>query len=276
MQHTIRELNRCTVLQNPQYQQYITELHSIEKFISDLGFLTFGRDYILCTDRLITLQSIITSVELTVGSIISCCECACIADAHTLLRKYRDDLFFYLYVALFSEEEKGCDSKRTAVMEQNIIRWLDGKLSDLRIQEVLKAIGTSKQLKEAVNKYSLHKSFNQIGDRLNNFVHGNGMLFYNRNINTYRVGELDRDFQSLVSDMKYITITYLFLLILCSPGFVMAFDYIDAIDCGCTPHQDSIYWVAPFVEKFLKANIDLIDMNCYQFLKDRSVMQFSD
>lgn len=276
MQRTIRELNQFVISQNPQYQQYIVELHAVEKLVSDLGFLTFGRDYIVCGNRVISLQSIIVSAELTAGTIINCCECACIADAHTLLRKYRDDLFFYLYLVLFSEAEKSGDSKSSASMEQNIINWMDGNLSNLRIQEILKAIGTSKQLQEAVKKYSLHKSFNQIGNRLNNFVHGNGQMYYNRNINAYRPGELERDFQSLINDAKYITVTFLFLLILCSPVFVMAFDYIDALDCGCTPPQDSMYWVAPFVEKFMKENISLIDSNCYQYLKDCSIMQFSD
>lgn len=66
------------------------------------------------------------------------------------------------------------------------------------------------------------------------------------------------------------------ILAIAAPVFVMAFDYIDALDCGCTPPQDSMYWVAPFVEKFMKENISLIDSNCYQYLKDCSIMQFSD
>ena len=91
---TIRQLNRKLIQENLNCQNSFNELKQLEKFLSRIGFLFFGRDFIFCNNKVFSLQIISTSLELTMGSIISCCENGCIADANSLLRKYRDDMFF--------------------------------------------------------------------------------------------------------------------------------------------------------------------------------------
>ena len=101
---TIRQLNRKLIQENPTCQNSFNELKRLEKFLSRIGFLFFGRDFILCNNKVFSLQIISTSLELTMGSIISCCENGCVADANSLLRKYRDDMFFYLYLLVYDSE----------------------------------------------------------------------------------------------------------------------------------------------------------------------------
>ena len=84
-----------------KYQQLLDKMKAIETFISGFSFLSCGRDFISCRKWSFSLQAIITSIELTAGNIITCCEYACIVDANTLLRKYRDDLMFYLYIIVY-------------------------------------------------------------------------------------------------------------------------------------------------------------------------------
>lgn len=274
MKPTIKKLNQTEMQQNIQCQQLIDEIKAIEVFISSFGFLSFGRDHILCKHWSFSLQAIIASVELTAGNIIACCECACMADANSLLRKYRDDLFFYLYIVVFDSNQKLAIPNNSTKMEENISRWIHNGLNNFYIQDVLKAIGTSPQLKKAVSAYKLQKSFEGIGERLNNFVHGNGFAYYNRNINAYKADELHNYMKVLADDMKYITVTFLFLLTLCSPLSIMSTDYIDFLDCGENPPEGSQYWVAPFVEQFFSKNSDSIDENCYRYLKENTDMQF--
>lgn len=275
MEPTIKKLNQAEIQKDIKCQKLIDEMKTVEEFISSFGFLSFGRDYILCKNWSFSLQAIITSVELTVGNIITCCKCACMADANSLLRKYRDDLFFYLYIEVFDSNQKLAIPNNATKMEKNISRWIQNGLNNLYIQDVLKALGTSPQLKEAVTAYKLQKSFEGIGKRLNNFVHGNGFAYYNRNINAYKADELHNYMKILADDMRYITVTFLFLLILCSPLSIMSTDYIDFLDCGDTPPEDSQYWVAPFVEQFISKNSNLIDENCCRYLKENTDMQFN-
>ena len=144
---TVRQMNRKT----------------IEQDVECLGFLSFGRDCVFCGEHIFSLQRVSTACELTVGSIISCCESYCIADAYSLLRKYRDDCFFYLYVVVYDACNKS-GSKSTAMlkMQDNIERWINNDLDDLHIGTVLQAIGQSSQVKDAVQKYNLKSYFDCI------------------------------------------------------------------------------------------------------------------
>lgn len=272
---SIRQLNQKMIAQDLECQKIIAEMHAVEKFLSDYGFLSFGRDFVLCGKYTFSLQMISTAFELTAGSIISCCESGCIADAYSLMRKYRDDLFFYLYIVVYDSCNK-IDGKSpvTDQMEANIERWIKNDLDDLHIGTVLQAIGQSSRVRDAVRKYNLKSYFDALGDRLNNYVHSNGVSFYNCNVNAYQGKILQKQLQSLLTDLRSITITFLSLLTLCSPLSIMSTDYVDCLECNMTPPDGSQYWVAPFVTAFFKSNFDLIDEGCMKYLQDNTLMVF--
>ncbi len=270
---SIRRLNQQIIEQDNECKKLISEMQKVEKFLSDFGFLSFGRDFVLCGKHAFSLQTISTACELTLGSIISCCESGCMADAYSLLRKYRDDLFFYLYVVVYDACNKlEYDSQIVTQMEKNIDQWINNDLDDLNISVVLKTIGQSPQVKDAVQKYKLKSYFDTIGNRLNDYVHSNGVSFYNRNVNTYKGDRLQKQMRVLLKDMRFITISFLFLLTLCSPLSIMSTDYVDSLDCGLMPEKGSEYWVAPFVEKYIKENISLINQSCLNYLRDNTSM----
>ena len=273
--NTIRLLNQQMIAQDKGCQKAIAEMRTVEKFLSDFGFLSFGRDFVFCSKYTFSLQMISNGFELTAGSIISCCESGCMADAYSLLRKYRDDLFFYLYVVVYDSCNK-LDNKSPAVaqMETNIERWIKNDLDDLHIGTVLQAIGQSSEARTAVQKYKLKSYFDALRDRLNNYVHSNGISFYNRNVNAYPGKTLQNQLEALQKDMRFITITFLFLLPLCSPLSIMSTDYVDCLDCNIAPPDGSQYWVAPFICAFFEKNLNLIDKNCLKYLQENTQMVF--
>lgn len=272
---SIRQLNQKMIAQDLECQKIIAEMHAVEKFLSDFGFLSFGRDFVLCGKYTFSLQMISTAFELTTGSIISCCESGCIADAYSLMRKYRDDLFFYLYIVVYDSCNKlDGKSPETDQMEANIERWINNNLDDLHIGTVLQAIGQFSRVRNAVQKYKLKSYFDNLNKRLNDYVHSNGVAFYNRNVNAYQGKTLQKQLETLLKDLRSITITFLFLLTLCSPLSIMSTDYVDCLDCNMTPPDGSQYWVAPFVTAFFKSNFDLIDEGCMKYLQDNTLMEF--
>lgn len=145
-------------------------------------------------------------------------------------------------------------------------------MKDFHISQVLKAIATAPQLRDAVLKYSLKDSFRDIGDTLNNYVHGNGYSYYNRYANSYRDNELITELRLLGKNASYMTVVFLLLLVFCSPLSVMAEDYTDFLEFNEVPPDGSQYWVAPFVENFVKNNISLIDANCIDYLRENTPM----
>lgn len=272
---TIRQANTRFVKQNSECQQAINKLREIEKFLEEFGFLMFGRDFVFVASEentiFFSLSSVMISLELTMGNIIACCESACIADANTLLRKYRDDLFFYLYISVYESLDKCSEKAKT--MATKIIRWLNNDLANFHIDQVLKAIASAPQLSDAVMKYNLKESFQKIGAALNSYVHSNGYAYYNRNANTYKENELSAELKKLEENVRYMTIVFLLLLVFCSPLSIMSTDYIDFLEVNETPPENSQYWVAPFVDQFIKENISLIDMNCLDYLRENTLMQ---
>ncbi len=180
LNQTLRQMNARCVAGDNECQQVINDLKELEQFLDDFYFLNFGNGYVIgvCNHQtmLFSAMRILPSLELTMGNVIACCECGCIADASTLLRKYRDDLFFYLYILVCNSLD--LESKQAKSMIEKIGKWNENELKDFQIGQVLKEIAMAPQLKDIVIKYHLKESFKTIGDALNNYVHSNGRAYY--------------------------------------------------------------------------------------------------
>ena len=268
------------------------EIEYTRTFIGDYCFLQLERNFIISLTPFETtcnVNDILISAEQTLESIVSCCSLGNFSDAYVLLRKYRDDLFFHLYILLASHEngknfqswldsgsKDGSDLselRKNNKQTENIKKWLSDKLENLHISDVLKCIATSQELSEAVHKYNLKTSFDNIGKKLNDFVHANGVSYYNKPYSRYRDSELEKLCNNFQESLDYITVTFLFLSSLCNPLSIMSSDYIDAFDFGETTPENSSYWVAPFVQDYFQQKIKFLDQNGLKYLQDKTGMQ---
>lgn len=120
-------------------------------------------------------------------------------------------------------------------------------MNNLYISKILKTIGESSKLKEAMFKFNMQENLDKMGIRLNNYTHGNGFRYYNCNISAYDYDRVLSGLSNIISDLKYITISVLFLIILCFPAYIMSTDYIDYMEFNEIPPHESQYWVAPFI-----------------------------
>lgn len=271
-----REHNQILIKHDLPSQKILQKLKEIELFLDDFGCLSVDRPFIICrNNHILSLQMVLLSLEFTAGSIISCCEFGCLADANTLLRKYRDDIFFYLYIIAYDRnkfEESVAD--KIVEMEKNIESWINNNLIDLHIGDVLKTIALFPEMHSVIKKYKLKSFFDRVGNRLNNYVHSNGVAYYNRSVIGYKSGELQGEMKMILDDMNFITVSFLFLLTLCSPITIMSTDYVDCLDLSIKPPEGSQYWVAPFIVDFFKKNLDLIDKSCIDYLRENTPMEF--
>ena len=181
------ELNRNAVSTNQDCISLIDLLSQIRDFLSELGYLTFGRDMSVFRQAgAVNGNTILDSATRTMESIRFCCMNANFADAYYLLRKYRDDLFYYVY--LFAVEDKSdfmqyVDVQQLNEDEKNIWDWVHNQQKDLHIGSVLKCIASHPSARKAVQDFRLKDSFDKIADKLNNYVHSNGYRFYNESLN---------------------------------------------------------------------------------------------
>lgn len=251
----------------------------IRNFLDNLSYGALGRDMVVLRNTAgINCNGILLSAVQTLESVRLCCGNCNFADAFTLLRKYRDDVFYYLYVQVVTRSaDLGKDFDKTPRNkdEKKIFNWLHDQQEDLNINLVLKKIGMSEKVAPAIAKYHLKESFAEIGVRLNNFVHSNGVSFYNKLYTHYKADDsLSKICEELENIIEYITVSFVFIAVLVNPAIVMSEDYIEYLESGQTPPEDSQYWIYPFVETYFSKHKHCLDDKCNEYLKENTGMFF--
>ncbi|MEL7646985.1 MAG: hypothetical protein AAGU76_02775 [Sedimentibacter sp.] len=280
----IPRTNKREVLKNTNCNQLLNNIKNLYSFFDN--FLTLANCRNFCITRtnkkinsineitFLNPNIIINSSLRTLYSIYNCCEHANFSDAYCLIRKYRDDLFFYLYIILISNETNIFNGKELSKEENIINKWLGDKLSHLNIDDILTYISKSDITKEAVEKYKFNETFKNISKKLNNYVHGNGKGFYNMHLWSYKDEKIANITCDIIYNLQYITTTFIFILTLISQISIMSDDYIDALDFEGNPVEGTQYYIAPFINEFMKKNKSLLDENCIEYLIEKTGMLF--
>lgn len=138
----------------------------------------------------------------------------------------------------------------------------------------MKYIASVPAVMEVIKKYHLKQVFDDLADKLNNYVHGNGKAFYNE---TYRLAQgVCRDMcNSFCKELELITVSFLMVLVVITPLSVMSSDYLECLDNGDVPSEGMQYWVAPFVDDYLSEHKGAIHVQCIEYLKEITGMQFT-
>ncbi len=272
------EKNRNYISKNQEFIHLNETLTELRDFLNELGYLAFGRDMsVLRRIGPVNGNIVLESATRTMESIRYCCLNANFADAYSLLRKYRDDLFYYVYlftVADNSDLTQAVDVDQLNEDEKNIWDWVHNQQKDLHIGSVLKCIASHPSARRAVQQFKLKDSFDKLADKLNNYVHSNGRLFYNESYDRLSVKQKTKEkCDEFAEAAIFITVAFLFLAVLINPLLIMSYDYTDSLDFGDTPPEGSQYWVAPFVSDFLNRHKNVLDEKCDSYLREKTEMQ---
>jgi hypothetical protein len=247
--------------------------HELADFIENLSYLISAnghmvsfiienRPYLLGTELLDSAVSTLQTIKF-------CVRKSRLGDAYTLVRKYRDDLFLYLYFIECQSRHYVLNSGYS-LHEKNIARWFENSLTDLHISDIIKYIATNKTIKELITKFNLKSSWEQIGKDLNNYVHTNGVKYARQNYPTEQA--CDDEPKRIYDILRSITVIAIAIMILIKPQFISSTDYMDALDVGITPEKESQYHVAPFVSDFIGKYVGDFDTAIVAFLKNSVYM----
>lgn len=291
------------------YSNFLKVMNYNEEFIDYLIEQVFDKPVICISgsNTYITDTLFLRTAIRTLNSISVCCSYGCFADSSVLVRKYRDDLFQYLFIievlnnrkvltndeiselipgamdvdkfcALFELSMKiNVDGSRKDRNDKAVDAWFDNKVltgefrKELSIENYLNYLKQNPNINKCILEHGLNDIWESIRRRLNNYTHTNGKKFIEHNLLEYlSTQEIEKCFLEISEEINYITSSFLVFLILIKPEFIMSSDYIDNIELGFEPPDGSQYWVAPFIKEYININIFELHPELKSFLHNNN------
>ena len=246
--HSTSNSERLTMMpSDPEYQkhQVFTELAGMIEFYERLAHSTFLWTT-LGTNAFANIDSyVFSSIQGTLSSIRMILCDGRINDAYALLRKYYDSAVINVYSNLYLEDK--CSIENFIVAE--IDGWLKGKKQLPDYQTMFKYIRACTRIGPITTVLSVDDRYKKLRDRCNDHTHYNfyqNVLLNDNQICLRNRGKALEDFACDVRDVFILHFAYLFCA---KQNYMMSSDYVDALECGMTPDDDSQYWVAPFIQE---------------------------
>lgn len=176
-----------------------------------------------------------------------------INDAYALLRKYHDVTIINIYTNLYLEDKFNLESMVVA----RIDNWVKGKEKLPYFDEMSKYITNSSLLENLTSVISNGDDFKGIRGRCNDHTHYNFYYYLVQNDNQIVDPDRTRFLTSFSTDMEAIFIQHISYIFYLKDNYLMSSYYLDCIEMGMTPEENSEYYVAEFIQnifdKFIKA-----------------------
>jgi hypothetical protein len=185
-----------------------------------------------------------SSIQGTLESISDVLAKGRINDSFALLRKYYDSTIINVYSNLYLSDNF---SFQNFIVTQ-IDNWLKGKEKLPEYGKMSQYIKNSDKLKPITLLLKKDDRYKKIRNRCNDHTHYNFyqniLLNDNRIFLPNRIKSLDL----FSSDLKDLLIQHLGYLFHLNEHYMMSSDYVESLEVGLRPPEDSEFWVAPFVQ----------------------------
>lgn len=265
-----------------KHPQVIALLHAIREaagVISDLSLpLQSSMSISINLKYWVAYSKLYDSCNRTLWSLDESVRLGNFSDALMLVRKYRDDMLFYVYCSLNYEEYLSsivstANGDKTKI--KPLIDWMNNKRKDKSIN-IFSQISCNPRFRGMIQKFAIDKRYTEYNKKLNSFTHTNGIEYINYDSVFYRrhTEALKTTCTLVKENIQFYTILFLSLIAILHPNAISASDYIDCLEMGIEPEEGSQYWLAPFIEEYFKNNGDVIDTGLIDFLNETTCMQF--
>ncbi len=247
------------------------ELDQYAKFYKDLSmsvfsFITMG------TKSLVNIDTyVLSSMQGTLESIKVILIAGRINDAYALLRKYHDSTIINVYSNLYLKDHFSIEN----FVVEKINNWLRGKekLPEYRkMSEYIRASESLKVINELLYGDSRYKTLRELcNDNTHyNFYHN---LMLNDNEVYIKARGLEIEKISVgIRDIFILHLAYIFFL---NDHYMMSSDYVDYLDCGMQPEENSQFWVAPFIQEIFDTTITPHRPDIAAAIKNSTSMQLN-
>jgi len=191
-----------------------------------------------------------------------------INDGYTLLRKYYDSTVINIYTNLFLSDHVSLEN----FIVSQIDNWRKGTEKIPSYQKMIKYIRESPKLSRITDLIS-SDLYDKIRRRCNDNTHYN--FYRNFLLNDNQILTINRlkylDVFSLDLDAIFVQhFAYIFTL---NQHYMSSSDYLDSLEVGLTPEEDSQYWVSSFIQQIFDNVIKVVRPDLALEIKKNTFMK---
>jgi len=264
-----------------QKHQVFSELDRYASFYDSLamavfGFMTMGTKSICNIDTYVY-----GSIKGTIESIKAVLLAGRLNDGYALLRKYYDSVVINIYSNLYLNDHFSIDNLLTRLdnvgpdsfVVAKINDWLQGRERLPGYRSMTKYIRNSARLKPVNDAFLGDNKYIALRDRCDDHLHYNFFHHVMLNDNEVSIESRGKWLERLRRDIRDLFILHVGYILFMNSHYMMSSDYVDALECGMTPEEDSQLWVAPFIQAIFDEVITPARPDITALIKSHTSMQ---
>ncbi|OCH29854.1 hypothetical protein A6E13_19635 [Aliivibrio fischeri] len=238
------------------------------EYLSDsvMCFPTSGTSAIMNIDTYVFM-----SIKGTIESINLVLKDGQLNDAYALLRKFYDSVLINSYVNLYINDH----ADKSVMYVQKINDWLKGKEALPRMGEMTKYLNNSSKLVELNKLIDADDRYKSIRKRCNDNMHYNYFSLLMMNEGKVYMKERYQHLLQLKQDIKDVFLLNIIYMFIINDYYMLSSDYVDYLEAGMTPPEDSQYWVAPFIQEMVDNFLKTERPDFFKLLSDSTSMHLS-
>jgi hypothetical protein len=284
-------------------EAYQENMDFLDRFI-DLRMFS-GRiiSFITKQKKMLTFHShLLENSFVTLENIKSCCGNGGFADANSLVRRLRDDLLLYVYILAvinqrkpFTEEslqnfkmetiDDLVESFESLEVNSNmnddetaVEAWLTNTMENmpkkikmkLGFSNYMQFLRKDENVENILTRYKLEDYWLTLTDKLNNYMHSNGIKFALDNNVRSNDKNIEIYFNNINIRVSYIMSLFLVLITMIESALLCSGDIEDYLNMGEDPPEDCQYEIAPFIQEYLDYKVSAMHPELKQYLKDNN------
>ncbi len=186
-----------------------------------------------------------TAIEGTLDSISVLLTKGRINDAYTLIRKLFDDILLEIYMDVTLKDKFSIDN----FFVEEVNEWLQGKHRIPKTEKILKYLEKSEKTKGLYPLFGWDTYLKKIRELLDDSVHSNRFQQLLLNCNTVYIENRERHLKNCEIILDQLFLLHLSFIFHLNPQYLMASDYMNHLEMGMTPPENSQNWIAQFAQE---------------------------
>lgn len=197
-----------------------------------------------------------------------------INDAFALVRKYYEGIIIDIYKSVYIIEKH--DIFKSLYVEQ-IEKWFKGEDKLPEYKNMIKYLNRVQILNDIRQFYDIQSDgyYNKIKEKCNANLHYNKFTYMLLNNSDYYLKGRETYLSLMLTCISSIFEFHIACIFILHTEYLTSSDYVDCLDCGIQPIENSQHWISPFGEELfneLWKNKETVA----QYIKSSTYLVFSD